>query len=227
MEIEEFTGSDIGFLRGGPWRATQAALAMLHRRGALALGATGTVHRLPASLAGCDSLERALYASVREPLGPAQLMARPDPHSALGLVRLRLIRAGLVRPPWMRLTAVAVLIAVPAVLLALLVPTGTLPTWVALPASLVLLPAGVALGTRRTFYAGRALRRLRTRHSGLRRPTDAGGLSPGEVGMAVALFGNRTLAAIIPEAAAAGLLRAGHRRHRPAVAAETGSTQYG
>ncbi len=207
MEIDGFTGSEIGFLRRGGWAATRSALAMLHRRGAIQLGSTGTITRLPSALAGCDIVERALYATLTGPSGPHELLSAPRVQSTLTLVRRRLTAAGLLRPRWWRTTVPPLLLIAPAIPLGILAADHTLPFWLVTSIGAALLVAAAVLSLPRTFYGSRSIRRLKTRYADLAHPADAHTLTANEVGMAVALFGNPALKLIIPTARSAGLTR--------------------
>lgn len=209
MEAGEATPVEVGWMRSGNWRATQAALAMLYARGALRPGGTaGTVERASASLAGADPLEYALYGVLYGSVGPRELMNKPRSRSALSALRRQMSAAGLVRPRWRRVVLPGALVSAQV---ALLTGLGTVPIWIVVPLLLVLSSLIGMLASRRTIAGSRMLRVLRIRHAALSEAErDARHLTPVEVGMAVALFGDAALRAILPGAVlAAGLLDGG------------------
>ena len=63
MQIDEFTPTQVGWLRGGNWAATQTALAMLHRRGAVREGRSGAVERVACSQGSTSALIKAACRS--------------------------------------------------------------------------------------------------------------------------------------------------------------------
>jgi uncharacterized protein (TIGR04222 family) len=228
MQTSELTPIEAGWLRGGDWAATQTALAMLYRRGALQAGRVGTVERVASPLAGADPLERALYAVLYGAVGPRELMNKPRSRSALSELRRKVAAAGLVRPRWRRVATPAMSVTLPSVLLARLVALGTVPAWAGVLVVVTLSCVGGAFVFRRTIIGARTLRQLRVRHADLSRAGEnQSALTPQDVGMAVALFGDAALLAILPKAAHdAGLLDGGRWSASEPQPAET-PIQYG
>lgn len=211
MQTGELTPTEVGWLRGGDWAATQTALAMLHRRGALRIGRVGTVERVASPLAGADPLERALYGVLYGAVGPRELMNKPRARSALSECRRKVAAARLVRPSWRRVSGPAASVTLPAVLLARLVAFGTMPAWAGALVVLTLSCVGSMLAFRRTIVGARTLRALRVRYANLSQAGEKwSALTPQDVGMVVALFGDGALLAMLPKAARdAGLLDGG------------------
>ena len=211
MQIDEFTPTQVGWLRGGNWAATQTALAMLHRRGAVREGRSGAVERVACALHDTESLERALYGVLYGATGPRELMNKPRVRAALQDVRRKVSAAGLVRPGWRRLAIPLLLIMLPAGALARLVALNIVAAWTGVPVVVSLSCLGCAFAFRRTIAGARTLRALRARYAELGRPlVAASALTPYEVGMAVALFGNTALEAVLAKAAhSTGLLDGG------------------
>jgi len=209
MEAGEATPIEVGWMRGGNWRATQAALVMLYARRALRPGGTaGTVERASASLTGAHPLECALYGVLYGSVGPRELMNKPRSRSALSALRRQLSAAGLVRPRWRRVVIPGALVCAQV---ALLTELGTVPVWTVVPLVLALSGLIGLLASRRTIAGSRMLRVLRIRHAALSKTRrDVHHLTPVEAGMAVALFGDAALRAILPGSVlAAGLLDEG------------------
>src|SRR5437879_3723922 len=77
MDRHERTPTEVGWLRGGDWAATQTALAMLHQRGAVRAARVGTVERLAFAVHDIEPLERALYGVLYGAVGPRELMLKP------------------------------------------------------------------------------------------------------------------------------------------------------
>lgn len=211
MQTGDLTPTQIGWLRGGAWAATQTALAMLYQRGAVRVARVGTVERVVSSLADADPLERALYGVMYGAVGPRELMNKPRARSALSQCRRTVAAAGLVRPRWRRVLGPTVSIAVPAMLLGRVVAFRTVPAWAAALVVVTLPCVGIMLAFRRTIVGARTLRALRVRYANLSRAgAKRSALTPEDVGLAVALFGNAALLAILPDVARdSGLLDGG------------------
>lgn len=103
------------------------------------------------------------------------------------------------------------LIIFPAWALARLVGLGVIAAWTGLPVVVSLSCVACALAFRRTIAGARTLRALRVQYVDLGRPVeDVSALAPHEVGMAVALFGNTALEALLSgDAHRSGLLDGG------------------
>lgn len=211
MGTGEITPTEVGWLRGGDWAATQTALAMLYRRGAVRPGPVGTVERVTSRLAGADPLERTLYGVLYGAVGPRELMNKPRVRSALSDLHRKAVAAGLVRPRWRRVAVPAVSVTLPAVVLAWLVALDAVPAWAAPLVVLALSPVGSAFAFRRTIVGARTLRALRAQYASGRQAGDRqSALTPQDVGMAVALFGDAALLRILSTTACdTGLLGGG------------------
>jgi hypothetical protein len=120
------------------------------------------------------------------------------------------------------------LIMLPAVALGSLVTPDFTAAWIGLPVVVSLCCLGCAFAFRRTIAGAGALRALRAQYADLSRPlVQASALTPHEVGMAVALFGDAALETLLSKAAhGTGLLDGGRWSHHPSQPAQT-PIQYG
>ena len=213
MELVEPTA--IAYLRGGPWAATQTALATMASRGQLVTGPPGRIQRTGPNPPLGHTLERALYSDLYAKVGAREASIQPSVSRALQDIRTGLERDGFLRPKWRRVVLPVVLLGMSPLVV------GWLANRVGLtgPAPVLVLLAFVTLAgwfiPRRTAAGARALRAARRRYAHLAKIVDSGtgsgsGYPPEMVGIAVALFGNAALHTLLPRIAAdAGLLDGG------------------
>jgi uncharacterized protein (TIGR04222 family) len=204
-EHDRLLVTEVAGLAGGSWAATRTGLAMLHARGLLDTDQHGRVQRVGSSPRTGEPLEKALFAGLLGAMGARELAEKPRVRVALRAVRVRLEECGLVRRGWVRLLVPLALLAVPGIVCARLVAAEAIdPTTGVFVALAGVVAAGWFL-PRRTLAGALRLRRLRAEHADVAVAT-----TPELVGMAVALFGNAALLALMPQAArGCGLLDGG------------------
>lgn len=208
---EELTAPEIAYLRVGPREAIRTGLAMLHVRGHIHHGGAW-IGRSGAPPADVEGPERTLYDALREVVWVQSVASHESVQRAMADLRERLIRRKLLRRPWRRWVIPPSLVVAPPFLLGRFADLDAQSAPLALLAAVALAAAAPWFVPRRTFAGARALRRLRQRHPGPPDPAPAAGrrrprISPEEAGLAVALFGDRGLAATVPQFARhAGLL---------------------
>lgn len=200
---------EAAYLRGGYWAAAQAALAMLAASGRLVAGSPGRVQRAGFAPPADQVLARALFSELYGMAGPRELANKPRVQEVLRGIRLRLVRRGYLRPWPRRVLLPAALVAMPSCVVAPVLAghgaNGLFPVLVVV--------VSVALASwflpRKTLAGERALRTLRLRHADLavldRRAAAVGGdADPQTIELAVALFGNAALRALLPRLAVEG-----------------------
>jgi uncharacterized protein (TIGR04222 family) len=209
----DLSATEIAYLNGGgTWSATRTALAMLHARGRLTATGRGRVERTGSSPHDGEPLEKALFAGLVGRIGPRELMEKPRVRAALRDVRRRLVARGLLRRRWVQVLLPIVVLVVPAVAAARIT---ALPTVFGLAGSVAGAAAAMWFLAPRPVAGTRELQRLRREYADLAAAIDAGRVDPvtltiDEVGVGVALFGNRALRSLMPVAARdAGLLDGG------------------
>lgn len=235
MAVDRRSVTEIAYLAGGPWRATQAGVAMLHARGVVVADRPRQVRRTGSVPADAGTVERMLFATLYEWMAPRELANKPRVRRAMAEVRKELVRSGLVRPGWRRLVMPIVLIAAPPILMArwLDLDAGAVP--IALIGCVAAAAVSVSHVLRPTFAGMRLLHRLRRQHARAVTPRQTAGQSDAprrsnradadvaatdaypdadvgvdEVGMVVALFGAAGLLATVPRfAGRSGLLGRG------------------
>lgn len=87
----------VGCVRDGRFAAVAAVLDVLHERGLVVAGSTGTAHRSDAVTPPPHSFERQVWSSIHGSVPPGALMARPTVDAALNDLRRRARRLGLIR----------------------------------------------------------------------------------------------------------------------------------
>jgi hypothetical protein len=88
----------IAYLRNGRFNAVAAVLAVLHARGLVVAGKTGTIRRSDTGAAPPAGFERQVWGAIHGFVTPGALMARPAVDDALNDLRRRARRLGLLRP---------------------------------------------------------------------------------------------------------------------------------
>jgi uncharacterized protein (TIGR04222 family) len=140
-------------------------------------------------------------------LGPRELANRPTVQRVLRDIRVRLVKYGYLRPWRRRVLLPAVLVTAPPCFAAWLISPG-----LGSPVAVLVMTAAVGSATwflpRRTVRGARTLRRLRSRHADLTAMINgavpADGPQPQTVALAVALFGDAALRALLPTLARGG-----------------------
>ncbi|MGW1881512.1 TIGR04222 domain-containing membrane protein [Streptomyces sp. NPDC001970] len=211
----DLTPQAVALLRGGRPAALTVALVALHQRGAVAAGRRGTVQQTGPARGVRDPLQLAAHRALLWPAGPRVLASRPPVRHALDAVRDEVWVEGLVRSNGRWRTARVLLAAVP-----LTVAAGLLMTRLGAPDTprelvvpvLVVLPAAALWCVPRRTRAGRQLlASLREDHP---LPTSRHGCPPGQVRLAVALYGEPALMLFVPHFARdGGLLGRGGPGH--------------
>lgn len=188
------------YLRGGPRAAVNSTLAVLHAKGFVDAWRTGMVvgkEDVPPTLQ--TPVEHAVWSSLYEGIRPLTLAMRPPMRRALNSSRSELIRVGVLRPRW--LWTVQRLLGVALVTLAV---AAVVDGWGWVGAAVAAV-AGVAVWftPRRTIAGQRALVAARQRYP---MPASDGNaeLPAATVGMAVALYGDTALLAIMRRFATEG-----------------------
>ncbi|WP_282695287.1 TIGR04222 domain-containing membrane protein [Streptomyces sp. CC208A] len=192
----------LALLRGGRRAAVTVALVALHQRGAVAAGRKHTIRANGGPGRIRDPLQLGVHRSLRNALALSALGRRPEARRAVDGLRAELGRAGLLRPPGRRRTALLLLAAAPGTLAAGLLAGARTEDG---PGPVLVLAAGgpvllAALALLRLPPATRAARRLlaelRERHPlpAHRREVTDGHL----VQLYVALYGDPALALFLP-----------------------------
>jgi hypothetical protein len=88
----------LAYLRDGRFAAMAAVLAVLHARGLVVAGKSGTIRRSDAVGPPPEGLERQVWAAIHGFVSPGALMARPTVDAALNDLRRRARRLRLLRP---------------------------------------------------------------------------------------------------------------------------------
>jgi hypothetical protein len=87
----------VAYLRDGRFAAVAATLAVLHMRGLIVAGQSGTVRRSDDVTPPPEGFERQVWSAIHGFIAPGALAARPTVDSALNDLRRRARRLGLVR----------------------------------------------------------------------------------------------------------------------------------
>lgn len=207
--------TEIAYLVGGRWAATRAGLVMLFARGLLDTNLRGRIARLGSSPRAGEPLEKALFAALLGWSGAREVSQRPRVRAVHAELRRALERRGLIRRWWVCSLVPLALAVLPGVVAARLVSLDVLTP----SAGLVGVVAGAAVAVwflpGRTPAGARVLRHLRAEHADLAAEIEsgrarAGAWPPERVGVAVALFGDAALVALLPGASrGAGLVDGG------------------
>lgn len=212
---ENFARTEIGYLAGGAWAATQTGLAMLHARGGLVVGQAGRVSRTGAAPVGAETLERALYSSLYAAMGPRELSRQPAVQRALRDLRRNLADRRVIRPRSRRILLPAGLVIAATVLVIRFAGRSSLMLVMGLVCVALSATAAALLVRNRTSRGTRVLRGLRKAHATAANPggavRDGAAWTPEEVGAVVALHGNAGLVATVPRFARDGGLLDGGR----------------
>ncbi|MGW2558599.1 TIGR04222 domain-containing membrane protein [Streptomyces sp. NPDC001514] len=214
-DLPELSQQAVALLRGGRRAALTVALVALHQRGAVAPGRRGTVQKDGAGRGGTrDPLQRAVLRALPWPVGVRMLASHALVQRAIDDVEDEPARLGLLRTRGRWRTARALLVAVPATMAAGL-STAPPPLWAPAQWGIAALPvlgaAGLWCVPRRTRSGRRLLASLRERHP---LPASRHGCPPGQVQLAVALYGEPALMLFVPHFARdGGLLGAGSLDH--------------
>jgi uncharacterized protein (TIGR04222 family) len=188
------------YLRGGPRAAINSTLAVMHTNGLVDAWRTGMVmSREELSPILQTAMEHAVWSSLYEGTRPRTLATRPHTRRALNSSRAELIRTGALRPRW--LWAIQRLLGLALVALSV---ADVIDGW-GWAGAAVAAGAGVAVWftPRQTIAGRRALVAARHRYP---MPISEGQVQlPAEtVGMAVALYGDTALLAIMGRFATQG-----------------------
>jgi hypothetical protein len=88
----------VAYIRDGRFTAVAAVVAVLHARGLVVAGKSGTVRHSDTVTRPPEGFERQVWGSIHGFVSPGALMARPTVDAALNELRWRARRLGLVRP---------------------------------------------------------------------------------------------------------------------------------
>jgi hypothetical protein len=86
----------VAYIRDGRFVAVASVLAVLHARGLIVAGKSGTVRHSESVTVPPEGLERRVWSAIHGFVSPGALMARPTVDAALNDLRRRACRLGLV-----------------------------------------------------------------------------------------------------------------------------------
>jgi uncharacterized protein (TIGR04222 family) len=207
--------TEVAYLASGRWAAVRVGLVMLYARGLLDTGRRGRIGRIGSSPRAGEPLERALFASLLGWSGARQVGARSRVLVAQRELCRGLERRGLLRRWWVRSLVPLGLAVLPGVVAARLVSLDMIGPQVGVLGVVACAAVAVWFLPRRTVAGARLLRRLRVDHADLVAELESGrarlgGWAPERVGVAVALYGDAAVVAIMPAVArSAGLVDGG------------------
>lgn len=181
-----------GYLVGGTGRAVVTALAMLHARGAVRTGRTGTVRHVDGKFDSADPLLSASYAALAEPNGPRGIEATPELDRAVAELRKQLIAARLWLPTG-RWVTMRILLSLLIVLVSTQIAISHNAVGITLVAAAFVLTGAFNSLERHTRAARALVARLRREH-----PVSNVGSDAESIGYTVAAHGKSALLATMP-----------------------------